>query len=105
MAISAFLPLVVQGMKAAAGYVTTTSKASAGLTRDVARSLGERAGWVVAAVFAVWAVPFLYLMIDPPAGAAMVASLNTMPEWYRQGFTEISYGAAGAAALFKLVKR
>jgi hypothetical protein len=105
MAVAAFLPLLVQGVKAAAGYVGDKGKASAALTRDVAQSLGERAGWVVGAVFLVWSLPFLYLIFAPEAGAAMIASLSTMPEWYRQGFTEISYGAAGAAALFKLVKR
>lgn len=104
-ALTAFLPLLASLVKSGAGFVADKSKASAELTRSVAQSLGERAGWVVGCVFLVWSVPFLYLIFAPEAGAVVVASLERMPEWYRAGFTEISYGAAGAAALFKLVKR
>lgn len=101
----ALVGLLVEAVKGGFGYVKQKGAQSAELTKSVAQSLGERAGWVVGLVFVVWAMPFVYLIVAPEAGSVVVMSLERMPEWYRAAFTELSYGAAGAAALFKLVKR
>lgn len=101
------IPVAVigQAISAVAGFVKNKGQQSAALTGKLADNLAARADWLIGLVFLVWAGPVIHAYVNPDMAGRLAAVLAELPTWYVEGFTEISYGAAGAAAIMRMVKR
>ena len=103
--MTALLPAIMQGVKTLGGVIATKSKATAETTARVADRLAARADWLIAVVFLVWALPLGHAFMNPEEADRLARILTEFPAWYVEGFTQISYGAAGAAAVMRMLKR
>ncbi len=99
------LPIIVEGVKAVTGLIAEKGKKTAELTKNAVNSMAGRAEWLVALVFLVWAAPFIHGYIDADQAGRLADIYKAYPQWYVDGFTELSYAAAGIAVLMKLGRR
>ena len=103
--IPALLPAIIEGVKAVAGMVTAKGRKTAEISGRLADRLAARADWLIGLVFVVWAFPLIHGYMNPEDAGRLAAILGDFPGWYVEGFTQISYGAAGAAAVMRMLKR
>lgn len=99
LGVGALIPLAVEGVKGAFGWLRDKGKASAAL-KD---KLAERpADWLLLVIFGMWAAPLVHVYIDPDAAGRLAGAMATMPADYWATFETITYVALGLPMLSKL---